>query len=74
MRSIQIPPKAMTKSLEAIRTLEVLKAQDVGSDPNKNVQSISAGDEDISLRPVRAAEANRRRDDERRLLVVLTGG
>jgi hypothetical protein len=27
MRSIQIPPKAMTKSLEAIRTLEVLKAR-----------------------------------------------
>jgi hypothetical protein len=68
------PLKAMTKSLEAIRSLEVLKARDVGSDPNKNFQSISAGGEDVSLRPVRTAEANRRRGDQRRLLVALTGG
>ena len=44
--------------------LEVLKAQDVGSDPNKNVQSISAGGEDISLGPIRAAEAKKERRRE----------
>jgi hypothetical protein len=67
------PPKAMTKSLEAIRTLEVLKARTSALIPIKNFNQFRrAARTFLYVRFGR--QKRRRRGDERRLLVVLTGG